>query len=67
MQKQVKDLVPGDLVKLETGTERVKRIIQDSPNFPEWRVQWTGITGNLIARVDFLPTEWVTLELGKDL
>lgn len=62
VQKQVKDLAPGDLVRLNTGTEKVKRIIPDTPNCPEWRVQWAGLSSNLIARVDFLPTEWVTLD-----
>ena len=61
MQKQIKDLVSGDLVELDTGRERVKRIISDTPNCPEWRIQWAGLTSNLIARVDFLPAEWVTV------
>ena len=67
MQKQIKDLVPSELVKLDTGIERVKRVISDTPNSPEWRIQWAGLTSNLIARVDFLPTEWVTVstEDGK--
>ena len=67
MRKRIKDLVPGELVKLDTGTERVKRIISDTPNYPEWRIQWAGLSGDSIVRVDFLPTEWVTviLEYGE--
>ena len=38
MQKQIKDLVSGDLVELDTGRERVKQVISDTPNSPEWRI-----------------------------
>ena len=63
MRKRIKDLVSGELVKLDTGTERVKRIISDTPNYPEWRIQWVGLTGNPIARVDFPLTEWVAVSM----
>lgn len=59
MQKRIKDLVSGDLVILDTGIERVKQVISDTPNFPEWRIQWTLPASNTRSRVDFLPSEWV--------
>lgn len=65
MQKQIKNLVPDDAVILGTGMVTVQRIIQETPNYPEYRVQWVGITSNLTNRVDFLPTEWVEVESKK--
>lgn len=62
MKKQVSELVAGDRVVLGTGILTVKKVIQDTPLSPEWRIQWEGLTNNLSNRVDFLPTEIVEVE-----
>lgn len=59
--KKVWELNPGDRVFTNSGFATVEKVIHDTPNFPEIRIQFEGAIART-ARLDYLPTESVVIE-----
>lgn len=60
LTRMVKDLVAGDRVMVGSAIAQVKRVILNSPHFPEIQIQWEGTIAHT-ARTEYMPTEKVFL------